>query len=102
MITGTNVDSLDDRRESFDWCADEPRRDQLFNGRCCCRNVVEFHQARRILSESSIEPVRGQMVCLEAKPQLTRHVIYSPSRLPRAATGRPVAGRFDQRKSRLC
>ena len=25
----------------------------------------------------SIEPVRGQMVCLEAKPQLTRHVIYS-------------------------
>jgi glycine oxidase len=26
----------------------------------------------------AIEPVRGQMVCLEAKPQLTRHVIYSP------------------------
>jgi glycine oxidase len=25
-----------------------------------------------------IEPVRGQMICLEAKPQLTRHVIYSP------------------------
>jgi glycine oxidase len=25
-----------------------------------------------------IEPVRGQMVCLEARPQLTRHVIYSP------------------------
>lgn len=25
-----------------------------------------------------IEPIRGQMVCLEAKPQLTRHVIYSP------------------------
>lgn len=24
-----------------------------------------------------IEPVRGQMVCLEAKPQLARHVIYS-------------------------
>lgn len=26
----------------------------------------------------TVEPVRGQMVCLEAKPQLTRHVIYSP------------------------
>jgi len=26
----------------------------------------------------AIEPVRGQIVCLEAKPQLTRHVIYSP------------------------
>jgi glycine oxidase len=25
-----------------------------------------------------IEPVRGQMVCLEARPQLSRHVIYSP------------------------
>jgi glycine oxidase len=25
-----------------------------------------------------VEPVRGQMVCLESKPQLTRHVIYSP------------------------
>lgn len=25
-----------------------------------------------------IEPVRGQMVCLEARPQLARHVIYSP------------------------
>jgi glycine oxidase len=26
----------------------------------------------------TIEPVRGQMICLEAKPQVTRHVIYSP------------------------
>jgi glycine oxidase len=25
-----------------------------------------------------VEPVRGQMVCLNPKPQLTRHVIYSP------------------------
>jgi glycine oxidase len=25
-----------------------------------------------------VEPIRGQMVCLEAKPQLTRHIIYSP------------------------
>src|SRR5258705_7367358 len=25
-----------------------------------------------------IEPVRGQMVCFAAKPQVTRHVIYSP------------------------
>ena len=27
--------------------------------------------------QMQMEPVRGQMVCLEAKPQLTRHVIYS-------------------------
>jgi len=25
-----------------------------------------------------IEPIRGQMICLDAKPQLARHVIYSP------------------------
>lgn len=25
-----------------------------------------------------IEPVRGQMICLDAQPQLTRHIIYSP------------------------
>jgi len=25
-----------------------------------------------------IEPVRGQMLCFDSKPQLTRHVIYSP------------------------
>ena len=26
----------------------------------------------------AVEPIRGQMICLEAKPQLTRHVIYCP------------------------
>ena len=25
-----------------------------------------------------MEPVRGQMVCLSAKPQLTRHIVYNP------------------------
>jgi glycine oxidase len=25
-----------------------------------------------------IEPVRGQMLCLEASPPLVRHIIYSP------------------------
>ena len=25
-----------------------------------------------------IEPIRGQMICFDAKPQLARHVIYSP------------------------
>ena len=26
----------------------------------------------------AVKPVRGQMVCLESKPQLTKHVIFSP------------------------
>lgn len=34
-------------------------------------NTLEAHIPK-------IEPVRGQMVCLEAKPQLSRRVIYSP------------------------
>ena len=31
-----------------------------------------------ICTNPAITPVRGQMVCLESKPQLTRHVIFSP------------------------
>ena len=45
-----------------------------------------------------IEPVRGQMVCLEAKPQLARHVIYSPRGyiVPRQ-DGRLLAGSTSER-----
>ena len=40
-----------------------------------------------------VEPVRGQMVCMSAKPQVTRHVIYSPRGyvVPRR-DGRLIAG----------
>src|SRR6185436_2887629 len=31
-----------------------------------------------LLPYPAIQPVRGQMICLESKPQLTRHVLYSP------------------------
>ncbi len=46
----------------------------------------------------SIQPVRGQMVCLEAKPQVTRHVIYSPRGyiVPRQ-DGRLLAGSTSER-----
>ena len=45
-----------------------------------------------------IEPVRGQMVCLEAKPQLARHVMYSPRGyiVPRQ-DGRLLAGSTSER-----
>src|SRR5215203_850077 len=41
----------------------------------------------------AVAPVRGQMVCLEARPQLTRHVLYSPNGylVPRR-DGRLLAG----------
>jgi glycine oxidase len=46
----------------------------------------------------SIEPIRGQMVCLEAKPQVTRHVIYSARGyiVPRQ-DGRLLAGSTSER-----
>ena len=41
----------------------------------------------------SIEPVRGQMLCFEARPQIARHVLYSPRGylVPRR-DGRVLAG----------
>ena len=39
---------------------------------------TSFIKAPSACSIPRIEPVRGQIVCLEAKPQLTRHVICSP------------------------
>jgi glycine oxidase len=46
----------------------------------------------------TIEPVRGQMVCLEAKPQLTHHIICSPRGyiVPRK-DGRLLAGSTSER-----
>ena len=35
-------------------------------------SAIQFSQT------PAIEPVRGQMICFDAKPQLTRHVLYSP------------------------
>jgi glycine oxidase len=45
-----------------------------------------------------VEPVRGQMVCLNTAPQLTRHVIYSPRGyiVPRQ-DGRLLAGSTSER-----
>ena len=47
-----------------------------------CKSIViaagtwsSFLQRSSVLP---IHPVRGQMICLESKPRLTRHVLYSP------------------------
>lgn len=46
----------------------------------------------------TIQPVRGQMVCMESKPQLSRHVLYSPRGylVPRR-DGRLLAGSTKER-----
>ena len=78
IATQTSVDSLIVEGNSV-------RGAQTSRGRVSCPTVViaagTWSSFIRISPQSAIpriEPVRGQMVCLEAKPQLTRHVIYSP------------------------
>ena len=55
---------------------------QTSRGFVSCRKVINAAGSWSSAIEHShtpkIEPVRGQMICLDAKPQLTRHVIFSP------------------------
>ncbi len=81
LITDTNVDSLQIDRGRLTGV-------QTSRGLVTCPTVVvtagTWSSFIVLSSEPTqrpmpqIEPVRGQMACFEAKPQLTRHVIYSP------------------------
>ena len=68
---------------------------QTNHGLVACQTVVVAAGAWTSFLNTSIKivPVRGQMVCLTAAPQLTRHVIYSPRGylIPRQ-DGRLLAG----------
>jgi len=88
VVTETNVESLSiDRRQI--------KGVQTSQGFLSCRKVIVAagtwssaieqtqssptdHTDTSKLSIPKIEPVRGQMICFDAKPQLARHVIYSP------------------------
>ena len=68
---------------------------QTSRGEISCRTVVlaAGTWSSFISPNPTITPVRGQMVCLEAKPQLTRHVIFSPrGYLVQRQDGRLLAG----------
>lgn len=74
-ITNTNVESLITERGRVTGV-------QTNRGAVACATVViaagtwsSFIQHAQL---APIAPVRGQIVCLEAKPQLARHVIFSP------------------------
>jgi glycine oxidase len=74
VLTGTNVDSLIIERNRLTGV-------QTSRGTINCTTAVVAAGTWSTFikhTHCSIEPVRGQMVCLEAKPQLTRHVIFSP------------------------
>jgi len=58
---------------------------QTSRGPIACNVIViavgtwsSFLLRSSVLPDPAIQPVRGQMICLESKPQLTRHVLYSP------------------------
>ncbi|HEV2836866.1 MAG TPA: glycine oxidase ThiO [Pyrinomonadaceae bacterium] len=55
---------------------------QTSRGSISCRKAIIAAGTWSSLIQNSatppIEPIRGQMICFDAKPQLTRHVIYSP------------------------
>jgi glycine oxidase len=55
---------------------------QTSRGFVSCRTVIiaagTWSNAIENSRTPKIEPIRGQMICFDAKPQLTRHVIYSP------------------------
>jgi glycine oxidase len=98
IVTQTNVDSLIVEGNRLTGV-------QTNRGRVECSAVViaagswtSFIKSSSPCKIPEIEPVRGQMVCLEAKPQLTRHVIYSPRGylVPRR-DGRLLAGSTSER-----
>ncbi|HEV8186798.1 MAG TPA: glycine oxidase ThiO [Pyrinomonadaceae bacterium] len=75
VLTETNVDSLQIERHRVTGV-------QTNHGTIRCKSIVIAAGTwSGFLPRSSvlpIQPVRGQMICLESKPQLTRHVLYSP------------------------
>lgn len=79
LVTGTNVESI--RMEGGRIAGVETSRGQVSSPRV----VIAAGAWTSLLSDHSpalprvqIEPVRGQMVCLQTNPRLTRHILYSP------------------------
>ena len=75
VLTETNVESLDIERAWVEGV-------QTNHGTIRCKSIViaagTWSGSLPRSSVLPIQPVRGQMICLESKPQLTRHVLYSP------------------------
>src|SRR6185295_15563618 len=78
VLTETNVESLMIERDRVEGV-------QTSRGPVVCNSIViaagtwsSFLLRSSVLPDPAIQPVRGQMICLGSKPQLTRHVLYSP------------------------
>jgi len=78
VLTETNVESLMIERSRI-------KSVETSRGTIACDSIViaagtwsSFLLRSSGCPDPAMQPVRGQMICLESKPQLTRHVIYSP------------------------
>ena len=78
VLTETTVESLMIERSRVNGV-------QTSRGSIRCKSIViaagtwsSLLLRSSVLPDPVIQPVRGQMICLESKPQLTRHVLYSP------------------------
>jgi len=79
LVTGTTVKTLNVKHGSI--CGIETSQ-----GTVAAPNVViaggawtsTLNVPDKALPDIGIEPVRGQMLCFEANPQIARHVVYSP------------------------
>ena len=79
LVTGTTVKTLNVKHGSI--CGIETSQ-----GTVATPNVViaggawtsTLNVPDKALPDIGIEPVRGQMLCFEANPQIARHVVYSP------------------------
>ncbi len=82
IATETNVASLEIAHAQTGARTGRVAGVQTSRGRVSCRTVIvaagTWSSAIEHSHTPTIEPVRGQMICFDAKPQLTRHVIYSP------------------------
>jgi glycine oxidase len=82
IVAETNVESLAIEHNHTGQHSKRIHGVQTSRGFVSCQKVVVASGTWSSLIEhtqtSKIEPVRGQMICLDAKPQLTQHIIYSP------------------------
>ena len=98
IVTQTNVDSLLIEGNTVGGVQTNRGRIECSIAVLAAGSWTSFIKSASPCKIPEVEPVRGQMICLEAKPQLTRHVIYSPRGylVPRR-DGRLLAGSTSER-----
>lgn len=78
LLTGTTVDAVEVKRGAVTGV--ETSRGPVSTGRVVVASGAwsSILKTRYASLPVRIEPVRGQMLCFEATPQICQHVIYSP------------------------